>query len=108
MASSGFRIPPRQRHVDAGDFVHLEACADRLDAAERFQQRSQIVRRDAEHFDVDVAGSQTEQSIAYPAANEERTATRCLNRLSDRYGDIERHWQSERSIEIAWPFGKLG
>ena len=45
VAAAGFRLAARQRDVDVADLVDLKALADRLDAAERFEQRAQALRR---------------------------------------------------------------
>ena len=85
MTASRFRVAPRQRHVDVAELVDLKARADRLDTAERFEQRAQVIGGDAEHFDVDVrATSTSEQPIADPAADNQRASARLANRFRNR------------------------
>jgi hypothetical protein len=86
MSASRFRVAPRQRHVDAGDLVDLKAFTHRFHSPERFEDRSQSFRGDAEDFDVDVRRFVAEQPIAHPAADDQRAAAG----VADRDGDVAR------------------
>ena len=54
VSAAGLRFAARQRHVDVAELVDRKRLADRLDAAQRLQQREQRVLRDAEDLDVEI------------------------------------------------------
>ena len=56
VTAPGLRLAARQRDVDVAELVDLEALADGLDAAERFEQRAEAIGGEAEDLDVDVLG----------------------------------------------------
>ena len=92
MAASRLRFAARQRHVDVADLVDLKALADRLDAAERFEQRAQTIAGKAEHLEVDVARlGQAQQPIANPAADNQRAAAGVADGGGDAVDDRHRH-----------------
>ncbi len=89
-------LAPGQRDVDVAearprrhDLVDREALTDRLDAAERRQQRRQALLRHAEHLDVEVLGGMSAQPVAHPAADDERTPTGVADGARDVAGGVE-------------------
>ena len=86
VAAARLRLAPRQRDVDVADLEDLKAFADRLDAADRFEQRPQAIGGQAEHLEVDVLRRLAEQPIAHPAADDERAPAG----VADGARDLER------------------
>ena len=76
VAAAGFRFPARQGHVNRAQFVDGKGLADRLDAAQRLQERLQRLLRDAEHLEVEVLRSASQQAIADESADAQRAPAR--------------------------------
>ena len=75
VAAARLRFAAGQRHVDVADLVDLKALADRLDAAERFEQRRAADRRGGRTPRGRCPStSRPQQPIAHPAADDERAA----------------------------------
>ena len=96
VAAAGLRLAARQRHVDVADLVDLKALADRLDAAERLEQRAQPIAGNAEDLDVDVLRLAAEQPVADPAADDQRAAAGVARRrVAMSRATIDGPWRAE-------------
>ena len=87
-----------QRDVDPGDLVHLKAFPNRLDPAERLEQRPEAIGCDAVHLDVDVLGVAAHQAVAHPPADDERASPLVADGMRNGDGAFEgRHRSPVRS-----------
>src|SRR2546426_8717486 len=98
MAATRFRLTAWQRHIDVAGFINLKTSADGFDAPHRFEDLPQPLRGDAVHLDVDVLRIAAHQTVADPAADDERTTARVADGCGDRARALERIRHVDRAV----------
>ena len=95
MAATRFRLAAGQRHIDVAGFINLKTATDGFDAPPRFEDLPQPLGGEAVHFDVDVLRLAAHQTVAHPAADDERAAARVADLYRDRVRALEwiRHFE---------------
>jgi hypothetical protein len=72
---TGFGLTTREGDVNLIHFVNGKAVSDGFNSAEWLQELRQLRARNPEDLDVQILGILTEQPIADPTADDERTST---------------------------------
>ena len=85
------RLAAGERHVHAADLVDREALADRVDAAERLEQRAQGAGGHAVDLEVEVLRRASEERVAHPAAHDQGASALVAHPPGDGFDQLDRH-----------------